>query len=601
MVIAGRKKIFLFITLLVIACLAAFGRTAGNDFINYDDDGYITENFYVQHGINQKSIKWAFTSTNSSNWHPLTWLSHTLDWRLFGASASGHHFINLLLHIGTVLFLFLFLNKTTNNIRASAFAAAFFALHPLRVESVAWAAERKDVLSLFFGMACIYAYAFYAKNSKLTRYLLCLILFSFGLMSKPMIVSLPFLLMLLDFWPLGRWQKTTDERGINFHSVSRLFGEKIPFILLTVAVSILTFWAQNKEGTVASIDSLPFIARISNAVVSYVTYLGKIFLPVNLAVLYPYKFPLPLWKVLISGIILVVITSAVMYYIKKMPFLFSGWFWYLGSLVPVIGLVQSGSQAMADRYTYLPSVGIAFGMTWVIQSFIKNEDRRKKILFPTGIAVLGVLSILTFRQCGYWKDSVTLFSHTLNVTNENALVHNQLGLAFFEKNKNREAIYHYDRAIALQPLQDSAYNNRGAVYLKYGRYQQALNDFNRAISINPSHIKAYNNRAIVYDQTGNYELAIEDLGKAVRLNPHHATTFYNRGFIFAKFGRYQNAISDFNQVIILNPNYADAYNNRAIVYWNTGNIKAGCDDAKKACELGSCTVLQNARNKGLCS
>ncbi len=285
-----KKYTYLIVIFLIVASCAAFGRIAGNDFINYDDNIYITENNHIKSGINSESIKWAFTAVVVSNWHPLTLLSHMLDWNLFGANASGHHLVSLLLHIGAVIFLFLFLNKTTNNIWPSAFAAAFFALHPLRVESVAWAAERKDVLSMFFGMASIYAYAFYAENSKLSKYFLCLILFALALMSKPMMVTLPFVLMLLDYWPLKRWQKALAAPvESRFKLAGKLIWEKIPFIFLTIVFSIVTFWAQNKGGAVVPMEYLPFLKRIANAIVSYVAYLEKIFWPVNLAVFYPYE------------------------------------------------------------------------------------------------------------------------------------------------------------------------------------------------------------------------------------------------------------------------------------------------------------------------
>jgi hypothetical protein len=343
---------FIIISLIVFSC-AAFGRITTNDFVNYDDHGYITENNHVKSGFNSENIKWATTAIVVSNWHPLTLLSHMLDWSLFGNNAGGHHLVSLLLHIGSVILLFLFLYKTTHHLWPSAFAAAFFALHPLRVESVAWASERKDVLSIFFGMATIYAYSFYTESFKLSKYLLCLILFALALMSKPMLVTMPFVLMLLDYWPLGRLEKALSAPiGSRYQLTVRLVWEKIPFIALTIASSILTFWAQNKKGAVASDAILPLAKRVSTAIVSYVAYLEKTLYPINLSVYYPYNFSIPLWKVLTSCLILISITLMVLYYMKKLPFLFTGWFWYLGTLIPVIGLVQVGTQAMADRYSY---------------------------------------------------------------------------------------------------------------------------------------------------------------------------------------------------------------------------------------------------------
>jgi len=550
------KKNLIIILLIVVSC-AAFGRIAGNDFITLDDAEFIYENSHVKSGINSESIKWAFTDVVNGNWHPLTFISHTLDWSLFGAAASGSHLVSLLLHIGAVIFLFLFLNKTTNNIWPSAFAAAFFALHPLRVESVAWATERRDVLSMFFGMATLYAYAFYAENSRISRYLPCLILFACSLMSKQMMVTLPFVLMLLDYWPLGRWQKTM---------AGKLIGEKIPFICLAVAASIIAFWTQNKGGMVVSLDSLPFITRVLNAIVSYAAYMGKIFWPVNLAVFYPYDLYILLWKTLISCIILILITLAVLYYIKKLPFLFVGWFWFLGTFIPVIGLVQLCMLAMADRYSYLPSTGIGIMLAWGVPAFIKSGYMRRKILFPVGVIFIAMLSLLTWKQCGYWRNSITLFSHALLVTKDNYLMQGDLASALFAEGKIEEAIEHYSKSISLAPYYEVIYYDRGIAYYSLGEKQRALEDFR----------------------------------EAVRIKPDYAAAYYNMGIVYRDLGRYQNAIENYSEVIRISPGYAYAYNGRALSYLNLGNNEQGCPDAQKACALGVCKVLEWAKSKELC-
>ena len=503
------------IFLIVVSCVA-FGRIAGNDFVNFDDPRYIIENPQIKSGINLQTIKWAFTAVVVSNWHPLTLLSHTLDWSLFGANAYGHHLVSLLFHIGAVIFLFFFLYKTTSNIWPAAFAAALFALHPLRVESVAWVAERKDVLSMFFGMATIYAYTFYAESSKLSHYFLCLILFALALMSKPMMVTLPFVLMLLDYWPLKRWQKALSAPVENrFKLAGRLVWEKAPFILLTIASSILTFWAQDKVNAITSIERLHFPERFSNAIVSCVAYLGKTFWPVNLAVFYPYDFFLPLWKILISGLILILITVVVLYYIKKLPFLFTGWFWYLGTLIPVIGLVQVGTQAMADRYTYLPSIGIAIILTWGILSLIKSMH--KKILFPVGIAILAILAVLTWKQCGYWKNSMKLFNNAVLVTKDNYLAHNNRGMVYAELGQYQLAINDYNETIRLKPDDNHAYINRGNAYNYLGQHQRAIEDYNQAIRIRPDNGSPYSNRGVAYFMQGNREFGCRDAQKACEL------------------------------------------------------------------------------------
>ncbi|MCX5848823.1 MAG: tetratricopeptide repeat protein [Deltaproteobacteria bacterium] len=598
-----KKYTYLIVIFLIVASCAAFGRIAGNHFINFDDPGYVTKNYNVQSGFNPESIRWAFTTTYFSYWHPLTWISHMLDWRLFGENATGHHLVSLFLHIGAVIFLFLFLNKTTNNIWPSAFAAALFALHPLRVESVAWASERKDVLSMFFGMTALYAYAFYIESSKLSRYFLCLILFALSLMSKPMLVTLPFALLLLDYWPLERWTKAPSANSESrFKLTCRLIREKVPFVCLTIAASILTFWAQTKEGAVSSIENLPFTTRAANAFLSYTAYLGKTFWPVDLAVFYPYEFFLPLWKILISGLVLILITAAVIYYAKKLPFLFTGWFWYLGTLIPVIGLVQVGKQAMADRYTYLPSIGIAIMLAWSLPLLSRSENTRKKILFPAAIALLAALAILTWIQCGYWKSSFTLFNQNLRVTKNNQLARNYDGDAFTElgQYQHQRDIEDFNKAIGLNPDAFLAYYNRGTAYAKIGQYKNAIRDYNMAIRIKPDYADAYNNRGLIYGQHGQYQLAIKDFNKVIGLNPNHIKVYNNRGLAYSELGQYQSAIEDFNKAIFLKQDYANAYNNRANVYLKQKNNISGCRDARKACELGDCKILETAKAKGLC-
>ncbi|MGB5218473.1 MAG: tetratricopeptide repeat protein [Smithella sp.] len=503
----NKKYTYLIIIFLIAASLAAFGRIAGHDFINYDDNKYITENYQIRSGVNLQSIKWAFGTVEESNWHPLTWISHMIDWNLFGANASGHHIVSLVFHIGAVVLLFLFLSRITNNIWPAAFAAAFFALHPLRVESVAWAAERKDVLSMLFGMASLYAYSFYTETKKLSHYLICLMLFSCALMSKPMFVTLPCLLMLLDYWPLKRWQNITKVRAENrFKQAGRLIGEKIPFICIMITSIVITYWVQKKGNAVTSIEILPLPERFTNGVLSYALYLGKVFCPLDLAIFYPYKLSLPVWQILVSAIIIAVITFAVIYLIRTMPFLFTGWFWYLGTLVPVIGLVQVGGQAMADRYTYLPSIGISIMIAWGIPPMLKRAGVRKNVLFSISIAVLCLLVFLTWMQSGYWKNSITLFNHAVRVTKGNYIAHNNLGVAMSAEGMIKEAIDHYNKAIIIKPNNANAYNNRGNAYSKRGMYDDAIQDYKMAIRIKPDYAEAYNNYAGVFLLQGNTDI-----------------------------------------------------------------------------------------------
>ena len=594
----NKKHTYLIIILLVVACFVAFGRIIGNDFINFDDPRLITENSHVQNGFNSESIKWSLTDSHLEYWHPLAWLSIILNWQLFGANASGHHLVSLLLHIGATLFLFLFLNKATKNIWPSAFAAAIFALHPLRVESVAWASELKDVLSMFFGMATIYVYAFYVEKPRISKYLLCLLLFSLSIMSKPMMVTLPFVLLLLDYWPFGRWQKqfnqvnipvAADQKTIrkeikwgetdspmdqkvvnkvksNLPVMITLIGEKWPFFLLSVVSSVMLIGQLWTDGQMASLQQVAFFDRVINALISYVSYLGKTFWPVNLVVFYPYDRLFQLWQVLGSASFLLGISVAVLFLVKKMPFLAVGWFWYLGTLFPVIGLLQAGAQTMADRYTYLPSIGIAIMLAWGMPFLFQRINMREKILFPVAIAVLCVLSVSTWMQCGYWENNITLFSHTLRVTKNNFLAHHFIALFLSEKNMINEAIYHYNETIRLNPYYAAAYLNRGTIYGKLGRYKRAMEDFSKAIHLNPIYADAYN----------------------------------NMGFTYYTIGQNQKAIEYYNKAITLKSDHAIAYSNRAVIYFRQGNKELCCRDAQKACELGNCKTLESVKDKGYC-
>jgi Tfp pilus assembly protein PilF len=532
----NKKYTYLIIVLLVIACLTSYGRILGNDFVNYDDDRLITENNYVQIGFNAQSVKWALTNASLEYWHPLTWLSIMLEWRLFGTNASFYHLVSLLLHIGAVLFLFLFLNKATKRFWPSAFVAALFALHPLRVESVAWASEHKDVLSMFFGMATLYAYAQYVEKSRLSKYFICLILFTLSIMSKPTLVTLPCVLLLLDYWPFERWQKPFTPVNISAKSrsqvIAHLLWEKAPFFLLSMLLGIMLIGQLQADNYMAPLQRLSFSGRIMNAIVSYVSYLGNTFWPVDLACFYPYAHSFQLWQVIGAASVLLAISVAVVFLVKRTPFLAVGWFWYLGTLFPVSGLMQAGAQARADRYTYFPFIGIAIMVAWGILFLIKREDTRKKILFPTAIAALSIMAFFTWQQCGYWKNSIELFSHALQVTKDNVRAHNNFALALFAEGKIKEAIDHYNKAIRLKP----------------------------------DNLEAYNNRGIAYTTLGQYQMAIEDYNKAIRLKPDDADSYFNRGF----------------------------------VYFKQGNNISGCEDAKKACELGNCKILEAVTGKGLC-
>ena len=506
---------------LVIVTLAVYWQVNHYDFINLDDNIYVTENINIQSGITPDAIRWAFSTTYAEFWHPLTWLSLMFDYQFYGLKAGGYHLTNLILHILSTLLLFWLFNRMTQALWPSAFVAAVFALHPLHVESVAWISERKDVLSAFFWMLTLCLYVYYTEKPIIRRYLLVVFSFVLALMSKPMVVTLPLIMILLDYWPLQRFTSRKD------NLVLWQLKEKIPFFVLSAVISIITIYAQHKP----SLRIIPLSYRIANAPVYFVIYLQKIFSPYNLSFLYPIPEQSPLWQTWGASLLILIISVFVIITIKRLPYLFIGWLWYAITILPVLGITYTGVHWIHDLYTYLPSIGIAFMLAWGIPSLIHNDNIRKKILFPAAIAVLAVLAFLTWRQCGYWENSIELFSRSLRITKNNYM----------------------------------AYDNRGIAYGQIGLYKNAINDFNKAIDLKLDYYKGYN----------------------------------NRGFAYTKIGEYQRAIEDYSAAIRLKPDYAKAYNNRADIYLNQGNIRLGCSDAQKACELGSCSTLQ-AAGKGLC-
>jgi tetratricopeptide (TPR) repeat protein len=547
-----------------------------------------------------------------------------LDNQLVGLNAGGYHITNLILHIFSALLLFWLFNRMTGAIWRSAFVAAFFAVHPLHVESVAWIAERKDVLSAFFWMLTLCLYVYYTEKPVIKRYLPVVFGFVLALMSKPMVVTLPVILILLDYWPLRRFKSREG------HHVLWQLKEKIPFFILSALFSMITIYTQYNP----SIKHFPLGLRIANASVSFITYLAQTLWPRDLAVFYPYPAQIPIWQVLGATLLILVISVLVIVAVKCLPHLFTGWLWYAITLLPVIGIVQSGEQAMANRYHYLPSIGIAVGLAWGIPLFFTHQNLRKIILLPLGIFFIAIMSLLTWQQCTYWQNSIKLWNYNLQATKNNALAHNNLGLALFINGKIKEAIDHYNEAIRLIPDNVTFYNNRansyaalgqlkraiedyneairlkpdfadadynlGIIHIKLGLYQNALDYFSEAIRLRPDDSSYYSDRGIAYANLSQYWPAIEDYNHAIRLKPDYADAYNNRGGAYFKLGRYQNAVEDFNEAIRLKPDYTDAYNNRGWAYFNQGNIKLGCYDAQRACNLGNCIALQWAKKRIYC-
>jgi protein O-mannosyl-transferase len=505
--ITTEKKKLIVCIVLTIVTLTAYCQVNQFDFLNLDDYVYVTENGHIQSGITPDGIRWAFSTTYAEFWHPLTWLSLMFDYQFHGLNAGGYHLTNLILHILSTLLLFRLFCSMTGAVWKSAFVAALFALHPLHVEPVSMIAERKDVLSAFFWMLTLCLYVSYTQKPVIRRYLLVVFLFVCGLMSKPMLVTLPVIMILLDYWPLKRFESWKG------NVILWQLKEKTPFFILSAVFSILTIYAQRRMFT----NDFSIGSRFANAPVAFVTYLGKTFWPHDMAVFYPFSDQLPFWQVLGSALLIVVISIIVILVWKRLPYLFVGWLWYAVTLLPVIGIIRSTTHSMRDNYAYLPSIGIYIGIAWGIPLLMKREDMHKKILFPAGIAALVILSVLTWKQCGYWKNSTVLFTHTLQVTSNNYLIHNCLGIALFTEGKIYEAIDHYNEAIRINSYFAEAYSNRGNAYTRLGRYQRAFEDFNEAIRLQSNNVDAYNNRAIVYFLQGKTENGCRDARKACEL------------------------------------------------------------------------------------
>jgi tetratricopeptide (TPR) repeat protein len=638
------KQIPLIYLFLTAAALIAFWQVSQCDFINYDDNIYVTKNIHIRDGITTQAIRWAFTTGYAANWHPVTWMSHMLDVQLFGLKPRWHHLTNLLFHIANTLLLFFVFHRMTKAPWQSAFVAALFALHPLHVESVAWVAERKDVLSTFFWMLAMGAYIHYVEHrtedgrqrsedgEKCTgilrfpfsvfRYLAVLIFFALGLMAKPMLVTLPFVLLLLDYWPLQRFEQKKSAQEIptevseplsankrkgkssrentvqaivkeeqpaddknKWALICPLLREKIPLFALAALSSVVTFMVQQKGGAVKSIEAFPPGVRIANAFVSYIVYIGKMVWPAKLAVFYPHPGLWSLWQVLGAVLLLGAVTFAVIRTAKRFPYLTVGWLWFAGTLVPVIGIVQAGNQALADRYTYIPLVGLFVMAAWGIPELLKKWRYRKEALFALPALILPCFFIVTWTQVGYWRNSIALFDYALRVTSHNDVIQRDRGIVYDKMGNYTKAIEDYDRAIEINPKYIEAYNNRGITYGKLGNYRRAIEDYDRAIEIYPKYASAYLNRGAAYSELGNQRQAISDYDRGVEIDPENADAYDNRGAAYAKLGDHRKAISDYDRAIEINPKHAGAYNGRGAAYYKLGNRNQALSDYDRAIEI----------------
>jgi protein O-mannosyl-transferase len=565
---SGQETIVFLCTLLFLVVLLTFRPALGNDFVNYDDPDYVTLNSQVQQGLTWENFKWAFQpNRETANWHPLTWLSHMLDCQFFGLKPAGHHLTSVLLHAVNTVMLFLVFKKMTGIVWRSFFVAALFGLHPLHVESVAWVSERKDVLSTLFWLLTLWAYAKFVEESKFqngkTRLFsgLALIFFALGLMSKPMLVTLPFVLLLLDYWPLGRMKQ---------NGFRALIMEKTPFLLLAVATSVVTFVVQNSAGAVAPMAPLPLFARLGNALVSYCRYLGKIFWPTDLSVFYPHPIHWPTATILFAMILLFVVSLLAFVTRRNHPYLLFGWLWFVGTLVPVIGLVQVGSQAMADHYSYVPSIGVFVMLIWSAYELAQHLRCRTVVLFATATATIFFCIFITRQQIGYWRNSGTLFRHAIAVTENNYMAYQHLGNYLNEQGLTKEAIETYDFAIQIHPSWPEAYIDLGDVLLKMGLFDEAISQYERAIQLKPNNARAHSRLGLAWLKKNHLNEAINQLQESIRLNVNDAEAHNNLGVTLGKEGRLDEAIGQLEEAVSLKSDYAKAHCNLGIVLTSKG-------------------------------
>ena len=588
-------------SLLGLVTVAVFLPAIRPEFVNYDDPDYVTSNRHVLEGPTWANIQWAFTTGHASNWHPLTWISHMVDARLFGEIAAGHHYVNVLIHALNAGLLLWLLWRMTGSLGRSLLVAALFGLHPLRVESVAWVSERKDVLSTLFFLLTLLAYTTYvriptggiirpeskhekpevkprkAKTSPPPRttdvplppnylpwvwYSLALGLFALGLMSKPMLVTVPFLLLLLDYWPLNRIRFGLESGP--FRQFLRLAVEKLPFLLLSVISSAVTFLVQREGGAVSTSISLD--ARLGNAVISYLRYLGKFVWPADLSVLYPHPGYWPSWQVIGAVLTLLVVSALAVWQMRKAPYLFTGWFWFLGMMIPVIGIVQVGIQSMADRYTYTTMIGVAVALVWTLGDLLSNREQVVRWTWIPALGLLIVLSAVTVRQIGYWRNSEALFRRAVEVTRNNYLAYNNLGFYLSNRGAVDEAIVNYRKSLEINPNYEDALNNMGHALASQRKFTEAIPFYEAALRVRPNHVEVHNNYGNALSEVGRVDDAIRHYEFALAQKPDHADAHNNLGIALAMKGQLDVAIGHFRDAIRFKPKYASAHSNLGNAY-----------------------------------
>jgi tetratricopeptide (TPR) repeat protein len=599
-----RRENFIVCVCLVLMIAAVFGQTARFGFINYDDSDNVYENLVVQKGLTPQSVGWAFTHVQVANWIPLTTLSHMMDCRFFGLNAGAHHLVNVFFHAASAVLLFLVLRQMTGSLWGSFFVAAVFAIHPLRAESVVWISERKDVLSGFFFMLTLLAYAHYVNASKVQSpkskvfYALALAMFACGLMSKPMVATLPFVLLLLDCWPLKRFSISGFQRPIFL----RLVFEKIPFFLLAAAVCAAVAFVPGlavvpPPGLIASgADHFSILERTGNALVSCAIYLRQMIFPAGLAIPYPVApGGVPAWEIFLAFVTLAAISAGAFVWREKNPFLPVGWFWFLGMLVPVMGIVEISDDAShADRYTYLPGIGAAIAVTWAVADWSARWKYRRLILGALMIVAVSALMYCARAQTAYWKDSETLWRHSLACDPANSVARDNLGRALAKNGRTEEAIAQYRKTLEIKPGFFEARNHLGIALFQSGDADDAIAEYRKALESNPDYLEARINLGNALGAKGQADEAIAEYQKAIAIKPDDAEARYNLGVEFFQKGRWDDAIAEYRNVLEINPDAAQARNNLGIALYKKGQVDEAIAQYQKALEI--IPDYANARN-----
>jgi len=569
----GRPDLLILLGLAVMT-FAIYAQVIGHQFITLDDDAYIRENAMVNRGVTLAGVAWAFTTFDQGNWHPLTWIAHMIDSQLFGMNAGGHLVVNALIHVANTLLVFWFLFRTTHARWPSALVAALFALHPLHVESVAWAAERKDTLSTFFGLLSLIAYARYAEARSNSRYAWTAITLALGLLAKPMLVTWPFVMLLLDYWPLRRFDLTSRKDVAT--KLWPLLREKLPLFATVAASAVITTLAQSHGGAVRTFQEFPIALRVVNAVVSYAKYLLLTFWPNDLAVYYPYTTAgTPAWQIICAAFLLIGITALCFFQRKSRPYLVVGWLWFLGTLVPVIGIVQVGGQTMADRYFYIPSIGLFIVIAFGLADFARSWRVAPSVRTGIAVAVLLILATLTNAQIHRWTDSFTLFKHTLAVTPPNLIIENNLGSALSRSGLHDEAAAHFEKALQIMPahydsLLYDALLNMGITRFYQNRLPEAIEYCQSALRLRPDAPKAHDLLGMALAMQGHGEAALDEIRHAAELAPNDADIQKDLGVTLARLGRIPESIDHFHEALRLNPYNASAHNNLGLSLLQSG-------------------------------